>query len=367
MVVGTRYAFERSSIAGLYRPEVVSTSIGPVGFVGLGGSKRVKGFLDFEVNSRESLLKVVDVVQYGISIVNKTIEREGFGEVSRLSARAVVSKDYLSELSSKLIDIGATLEATLPMHNGYRNDVIAYIGFNRDDRCVSNSDMQRFHSGLKDAENVGKIPGEKEHRLEAVSNAGYDVQVFDGATVKDAAAKGLIDMGSVIRLMEDTYSYRREDAERVITGSDNVLSVVTHKVHGVVAMCILESTLVRVDGEDIRIAERTDGVVRPDHRGDRMGDHMGAKLFLAVTNGILERHVRTNIGRYDALFLEANLSKRSVAEAEELQSAEFGMEFRGILPNHVEIGGGLASLAVRSIDCDAPKKLLRGRVGDGVL
>ena len=332
--------------ASAFLPRAATDSIGAVGYVGPGGSERLKGFIDIRVDSEDGVQNAMRIVQHGKRMIeNEECVSSGFGKATRLSIRLVMDNGYEQILRARLSEIGANLEAVLPMRGDNDRDSIAYIGFNSGARSPGMQESRSCSSNLKNALELRGNYAEMTRRLAEVRDAGHELRVLNGSEVRNLEKDTGIRTDSLTDLMVGTFGYDRDGAMRVMTDNGTVLAVAkAHGGHEAIAMGIIESTMVRFDGKSIRLAELTDCVVRDDYRNG-----IGRDLFLSVATGLLDHHVRTGKAAYDVLFLEANLTKPGVLESFALQ----GWNYRGTLPNHARIEDGIKSLAVMDIGNEA--------------
>ena len=330
-----------------YAPNMATDSIGPVGYVGIGGSERLKGFINIRVDSDQSIRNTVGVVQHGKQMIeNGDCTRLGYGQASRLSIRLVASDSCIGALSEELAKVGANVEAELPMHGRNHGYSIVYIGFNSSERGPSMHDSQLCVRNLQNALELTQDYTELQRRLNEVSAAGHEVQVFNGNAVNDLRSGMGIRTASMTELLIEAFGYDEAGAMRLMTNNGTVLAVATERGgNEAIAMSVIESTLVAFDGRSIRLAELTDCVVRSDYRNNGLG----RGLILSTVTGLVNNHVRMNINEYDVLFAEANLRRSGMLETFTLQ----GWNYRGTLPNHAEIEGRLKSLAVMDISNEA--------------
>ena len=336
-------ALDGRAPSAFYVPRAATDSIGAVGYVGQGGSERLKGFIDTKVDSYGEVRNALRIARHGKHMIEREGEcaRYGFGEATRLSIRFIVSNECMEALKEGLPEIGADLEAVLPVSKNNGSDSIVYIGFNSSVRSPNRQDRQSCSKNLESALELRGDYAELWRRLNEVRQAGHEVRVVRGEAVMNLESDTGIKISSLTRLMGDTFGYSEDEAMRAMTDSDTILAVATaFRGHEAIAMGMIESTSVGFNGGSIRLAELTDCVVREDYRNG-----MSRGLFLSVTSSLLDHHVREGMNGYDVLFLEANLAKPVVLESFALQ----GWNARGTLPNHARIEDGLKSLAVMDI------------------
>ena len=151
--------------AAFYAPREASDSIGPVGYIGPGGSERLKGFIDIRVDSAEKVRSAIRITQYGKQMIeNDECVRCEFGEASRLSIRLVVNNKYIDCSRAGIWD-RANVEATLPMHGRNHNDSIAYIGFNSSTRSPSAEESRTYSRRMGEVMVQAEDHAEMQRRL----------------------------------------------------------------------------------------------------------------------------------------------------------------------------------------------------------
>ncbi len=328
----------------LYTERRVSTSIGPIGFIGPSASSRLKGIMPGVVSTPDLLDSHLCALRAGIAQLTLEPQRRMplFKDKSRISVRIIATDPMLKQLRRRLRERAyseVATEAVLHFRDpNNRPLTMVYLAYNDGSRRIEPAQLTAhykkiagfYHETRADAQNIREI-------LLGVMRKGYTTTTFNGSESIDAAARLGIDVQGMADLLRFTYKeYDITSAYNVITNSNNTVAVAV-KEGLVVGMSILERATFKMEGGIIRFAEVTDGMV--------MAGHHGNGLYRATTADLLANiDPREN----QLVFAEATLAHDAVPKA----FATFNARLAGVLAKHLHIGGRLTSFAVMQMEPD---------------
>lgn len=323
--------------AGVYRNQRDNSSIGPKGYIGPVSSDRLKGFLRFSVDGNKRLDQLQGILRHGIALL-----QEGrFSDRSRLSVRFVAPTKCEEDIEKGVREVGALIEAKLPLDLQASGNSIYYVAFNKEARRQSAEERSAYITQIKQSY-AQKISAEELClRIDGTAEKRYSIHIFNGDDVP------LHHMTGIVRLLGSKYGYSSEEALSIVGKHTNKIAVAAYNtVRGAVEVAgisMIERSEIRVNGRRIRLAEITETAVAKGHVGNNL--HLAMTTFLMAHMPSPDNYL---------LFSESTLAHSTVIHS----CAAQGRIYSGILENHVEIEGKLTSLAVMHVPAAAHSHLI---------
>lgn len=320
----------------------MQTSIGPIGFASPSASGRIKGIIPGIASTNEDIEARLCEVRKGA--LQLTISPESrkpmFRDKSRLTVRIIMNQGLSKHLRKRLAEKaheGIEIEAELPFkEKGTAKLALVYLSYNDPTRRLNphqHADLYRKAVGYY--KEASSTHASIRVILSEVRRKGYDFATFNGPECAEVLGKMKIQAEALPALLSEVYQeYDITSAFRVVTAPGNTITIAV-KNGEVVSMSILERASIPYNGGEIKIAEVTDGMVRPGHNGNN--------LYLATTSRLI---ASIDPSENSIIFGEATFTHEAVPRA----FAALGADFRGILQRHLHIKGRLTDFAVMQFE-----------------
>ncbi|MCL5413410.1 MAG: hypothetical protein M1569_03340 [Candidatus Marsarchaeota archaeon] len=318
----------RQDLHSMFSDNMDSSSFGPIGYIAPVSANRLKGFIGYTgalggqdsgivpIENSVHARFVGEVVREGI----RRLQRRG---CTRLTIRTIVRTSALNDLEAEVVNAGASIEATIPVNGDY---TIAYIGYNTQERELSEKEMAKFKNNINKAvvqhghDNASLAALARDIR----SNTNdYSIRIIDGNRRVLSSAE----LASTYTLL-GTFGYNSEQALAALSNENNMVGLVyanSGPSRRVVGISIIEQRSIQLsNGTSLHIAEVTDGTVSKEDNGRSLYSMLLLELF---------RHISLNRSDLNLVFGESNVSSDPLLKAAILQ----GRTFSGLLPNHAVI------------------------------
>jgi hypothetical protein len=222
-----------------------TSSVGAAWPPAIASYERMRGFYDQLVDSSAEVDTFVDHFH------EYAAEAESIAEVSRLSIRLLTDSAGIADIDRREI----TIEGALPVDNEY---FIVYTAVNAHNRLASANRLAQ-HREFLDA----TIQNPRRSDLPELSDRAFEPLVIDSSTPQ--GEKELL----IPRFLAlyGMFGYNQQDVSDLLVNDANTI-VYAEDDDGVVSTGMAEQATITVKGYgDVRIAEITEAVTRPESRG----------------------------------------------------------------------------------------------------
>lgn len=261
--------------------------------------------------------------------------RASMEELDRLTVRAVVPTQSLAILEAT----GIQIEGAIPLSGFEHKLVIAYMGWNRPQRRISEQHLAAYSQLL--ARSVERGVDTKD-RVAEMAAKGYSPKVINGSMPerqKEALVPAFADMYGA-------FGYDQSDVEQILLNPDNTIAYIADG-STVISTSMAERGRIAIKGlRPFHIVEITEASTRIEYR--RQG------LYKAISGYLIQRLIEDNgngTSPVSAIYGENNLAMPGVVFAAsengrrfsyfDAQSLGIRQPYFGILPQSFKVEDGV--------------------------
>ena len=259
-------------------------------------------------------------------------------KLSRVSLRGIISKRLLIEVLPKIRDF---LEAIIDLDGAedFSENLLFYMGYNTPNRMPKESEIEHYRRNVLEAR-LAK-PKSCLAIIDRALKQEYSLEIISYSNMRQNQRECVLNQMTGLYLR---FGWKTKDVEEILSSKNNIIAV-AQKEKEIVSAGIAEIARMDIGGEAFRIAEITEAAT--------LEEHACKGLYSAVSTFLIsEIYMRSSrkeflAGRADLVYGECNGNALGVLKTSSLQgryfssetTSNYGLDGRGILPQHVPISG----------------------------